>query len=249
MKLIKNIPLTYLADAADILADTNHGLSGAVIVSVLNSFASENDVVIPHSKYPFEAPNKRTALLDNLKCFSASIQYKIIKTLCNHRSLSNKENKEVKPLLTSLISKFSHLAPLEEFSNLNQTLIEETLQWLEIEPKAYELYSQAINKYKRGIFTRNLLDDLRLSLEILLKFILKNNKSLENQLSDVSKFITKSGSSKEISNMISKLIDYYNSYQNKHIKHDDVVIQKDVEFIFEISSLFMRHLIRLHSEN
>lgn len=108
---------------------------------------------------------------------------------------------------------------------------------------------QAIHKYKHGIFSRNLLDDLRLSLELLLKSVFNNDKSLENQLGNVGRFVSEAGGSKEFSNMFSKLIDYYAKYQNTYIKHDDAVVEEEIEFVFEISSSFMRHIIRLHAKS
>ncbi len=45
--------------------------------------------------------------------------------------------------------------------------------------------------------------------------------------------------------MFVKLVDYYSKYQNSYVKHDDAVIEPEIEFIFEITSSFMKHLIRL----
>ena len=41
------------------------------------------------------------------------------------------------------------------------------------------------------------------------------------------------------------LIDYYCKYQNTYIKHDDAVIENEIEFIFEMTSSFMKFLIRI----
>lgn len=42
-----------------------------------------------------------------------------------------------------------------------------------------------------------------------MKGILENEKSLENQLSDLGKFIQDRGGSKELGNMFQKLIEYF----------------------------------------
>ena len=246
---MSHIPLPFLSFAADILADTSRGLSGNEVVKAFNAYAVEHNINIPHAAYPFEAPNKRTALLENLKCFPPYLQFKIIRELCDHRTFYNKQYDELKSLKVKLVSQFAHLAPKDEFSKLNETLTEETRHWLDSFPNALELYLQAIHKYKHGIFSRNLLDDLRLSLELLLKSVFKNDKSLENQLGNVGCFVNDAGGSKEFSNMFSKLIDYYAKYQNTYIKHDDAVVEEEIEFVFEISSSFMRHIIRLHAKS
>ncbi|GMM78288.1 hypothetical protein [Vibrio alginolyticus] len=79
-----NIPNTFLTRASDILGDTTLGLSGSNIVKAFSGYAYDFDVEIPHSIYPFDAPNKRSALLDNLKVFEPELQYKIIRELCEH---------------------------------------------------------------------------------------------------------------------------------------------------------------------
>lgn len=45
--------------------------------------------------------------------------------------------------------------------------------------------------------------------------------------------------------MFVKLVDYYAKYQNSYVKHDDAVIGEEVEFVIELTSSFMKHLVRL----
>ena len=95
----EKIPATFIQYAADILADTNSGLSGSNIVRATAAYAVEYDVGIPHASYPFDAPNKRTALFENLMAFSGPQQYRIIKELCDHPSFPlgpNQKRKELK---------------------------------------------------------------------------------------------------------------------------------------------------------
>lgn len=113
-------------------------------------------------------------------------------------------------------------------------------------PDSLKQYQSALDKFKGNIFERNLLDDLRLSLELLMKGILENEKSLENQLSDLGKFIQDRGGSKELGNMFQKLIEYFSKYQNSYVKHNDNVIEEEIEFVFEITSSFMKHFIRIN---
>jgi hypothetical protein len=41
------------------------------------------------------------------------------------------------------------------------------------------------------------------------------------------------------------LVDYYCKYQNSFIKHNDAVIEEEVEFILEMTSSFMKHLVKM----
>ena len=34
---------------------------------------------------------------------------------------------------------------------------------------------------------------------------------------------------------------------NTYVKHDDAVIEEEIEFVLEITSSFMKHLVRLHA--
>jgi hypothetical protein len=239
------IPTTFLTHAADILGETDIGLSGGNIAKACTAYAIDFDVNIPYSSSVAGAPNKRTALLDNLRRFSPSQQYKIIRELCEHPKLPNPVPDQVNNLKIQLIARYGSLFGAVSSETLNLALIEETKHWLEKYATSYKLYDSALMKFNNNVFERNLLDDLRLSLELLLKELFSNGKSLENQLSDIGTFISSNGGSKEFSNMFRTLVDYYSKYQNTFIKHNDLVVEEEVEFIFEMTSSFMKHLVKM----
>ncbi len=41
-----------------------------------------------------------------------------------------------------------------------------------------------------------------------------------------------------------KLLDYYSKYQNSYVKHDSAVNASEMDFVFEITSAFMKQLVR-----
>jgi hypothetical protein len=238
------IPTAFINFAADILGETNNGLSGSKIANLCLAYAIDFNVLIPYSQYPFQdVPNKRTALAENLKKFSSNQQYKIIKELSELEQF--RDNNTVKDLKIKLISRYRQLADNANPEEVNEALIEETKHWLQSYPDCLKLYQDALSKFENQIFQRNLLDDLRLSLELLLKSIIKNDKSLENQHGEIGAFIKSKNGSKELTNMFVKLIDYYAKYNNSYIKHDDAVIENEIEIIFEMTSSFMKFLIRI----
>ncbi len=161
------VPPQFIRFAADILGDTEHGLSGAKIVEATSAYAVEYDVNIPHASTRFKAPNKRTALYENLKRFTPEQQYRIIKELCAHPSLSSPDSARIKDLKVKLMSRYGHFSAGEESGEINETLIEETRHWLDSYLDVLTLYNDALRKYENRISHRNLLDDLRLSLELL----------------------------------------------------------------------------------
>lgn len=240
------IPDLFILNATNILGDTNTGLTSSQIVDLCSAYAIDFSVDIPYSSLPFptdgSVPNKRTALKKNIEVFSPEQQFKIIKQLCDLDQFS--QNVKVKDLKIKLITRYGHLNP--DINAVNEVLIDETRHWLNNHNRVLSLYQSALDKYNNGIFERNVLDDIRLSLELLLKDILKNEKSLENQLSSLGSFIQEKGGSKELGNMFQKLVEYYSKYQNTYIKHNDWVIEEEVEFIFEITSSFMKHFVRMN---
>jgi hypothetical protein len=177
--------------------------------------------------------------------FSEPQRYKIIRDLCEHPTVVERNREEVERLKLRLITRYGHLAGEAFGSEIDAELVERTEHWLGPYPEALKTYEQAVKKHANGLFLRNVLDDLRLGLELLLKVLLNNKKSLENQIPQLGVFIKKMGGSSELANMFVKLIDYYTKYQNSYVKHDDAVIEEEVEFIFELTSSFMKHLVRL----
>ena len=118
--------------------------------------------------------------------------------------------------------------------------IQETQEWLANYPAAQKIYNEAIEKYNQRIYQRNVLDDMRLSLETFLKEVLGNQKSLENQLSEVGKYQKDKGLSTEFISMFNRLLDYYSKYQNNYVKHNDAVKHSEIDFVIHLTTLFMR---------
>jgi hypothetical protein len=45
--------------------------------------------------------------------------------------------------------------------------------------------------------------------------------------------------------MLDRLLDYYTKYQNTYVKHDDAVNEHEVEFMLEMTAVFMKQFVRL----
>ena len=230
----KNISLSdvFLTEASVILGDTSYGLTGGNIVSAFNSYAFDFNVSeIPYNNTPLQASNKRTALLENLRRFDAFQQYKIISELCNHSSLKQPIDDRINKLKLKLVTQYGKEFDVSS-ETLNISLVDELKTWLSKYPESEALYDSAFSKLKNNIFQRNLIDDLRLSLEILLKEICSNTKSLEHQSANIGSLIKQKGCSVEFRNMFQKLIEYYTKYQNNNIKHNDAVIEDENRIYF-----------------
>ena len=235
----------FLTYACGILADTNSGLTGSKIVEYCSGYALDFGRTIPQSNYPFypRTTNKRTALKQNLNEFSASEQFHIIKELCELDEFRNSE--ATADLKKKLYIRYGNLSA----DKLSETeLIQKTKHWLANHPASLKQYESALDKYESGIFERNTLDDIRLSFELLVRDLLGNDKTLENQLSGISGILDKAGTSVELKNMVHKIVDYYTKFQNNHVKHDDAVNSNEIEYVIELTSVVMKFLIKASGE-
>lgn len=248
LSMANTIPMAFLLQAAKLLTtkveEGGGGLSGGQAVELTVAYAYDFGVNVPYATYPNSAPNKRSMLLDNLARFEPKQQYQIVRELCDRVDPLG-ERPEIVKLKTKLFVEFAECADQDQLTDMHRTLLVETRHWLFNYPESKKLFVEALQKHDNGIFRRNTLDDLRLALEKLLHGIFSNSKSLENQIQAVGTFVSARGGSKELANMFQKLVEYFSKYQNTFIKHDDAVIVAEVEFVFELTSSFMKHFIRL----
>lgn len=132
---------------------------------------------------------------------------------------------------------------------LQQDLVSETLYWINDFPKVKDRFTRAVNLYQEKSDRIDCVNNLRLTLELLVKKILKNNKSLENQLGEIGKYQEKFGFGVEIRNTFSQILDYYNKYQNNRVKHEvDINNEHEVEFMFGLTMILIRMLIKPNNE-
>jgi hypothetical protein len=146
-------------------------------------------------------------LKENLRAFNAVQQFQIIKDLCELPLFQN--NDKAKDLKVKLYTRYGNLAT-EKIAKTE--LIIKTRHWLERHPEALEQYNNALAKFEGGIFERNTLDDMRLAFELLVKDLLSNGKSLENNISELGNKLKDANTSVELRNMCTQIIKYYTDF-------------------------------------
>ena len=115
------------------------------------------------------------------------------------------------------------------------------------EEEVYKNFKNALEKYLNKKYERNLIDDLRLSLELLLKEILKKDRVSLKKKEDqklILKELKNKGYREDVRNMIRQLLIYYESYQNEYVKHNDKVNPLEIEFMIYLTRCFIRLLNR-----
>ena len=98
---------------------------------------------------------------------------------------------------------------------LDENVVNEVIDYLNDYPLVQKHFMSALQKYQERKYNRNIIDDLRFSLELLLKNILNNKKVLENQISLLGPYLKSKNAPAEIINMFMSLINYYKDYQNE----------------------------------
>lgn len=146
------------------------------------------------------------------------------------------------------MEQFSNYKTVTEFTpqkELQQDLISETFYWIGNFPKVKNRFERAVTLYNDRSDQNDCVNNLRLTLELLVKGILQNEKSLENQLREIGKYQEQLGISVEIRNAFNRTLDCFNKYQNNRVKHDTKInSEHEVEFMFGLTMIFIRMLIK-----
>lgn len=236
---------SFIDYASEILGDTDKGISTSQIISICNRFAAEYNVNIPHTRiykgFSQTFSNKRTALKENLLRFSEEGAFKVIEHICNLNHY--KDDVGFKQVKIKLYTNFSKYVDKNDNENLNIEIIENK-ELLSNYLKAKKMYDDACSLYNIGIYERNIIDNLRLSLELIIKQILNNEKSLENNLSEICSYLRDKGCSQEFINMFKHLLDYYSKYNNNNVKHNDNINNKEIDFVFGLTNLYIKLLVK-----
>lgn len=242
--MCKEIDGAFLKHVCNVLGDTNNGLTTQEVIDKMASYAFEFDVEIPvFDTKTSKSKNKRTILFEDLSKFRSEEQFYIIQELMKLPKFD--DNQTVRFLELKLYEKYGYLSKIKsEISDLNLN----NDGFLNKYPDVAKIYNQGLDAYRTKNYKRSALDNMRLALEMLLKNILKNSESIENQQDYLGEYIKKHNISKEISNMLFKLINYYSKFQNNYVKHansaDDINIE-EAEFIIDLTIVIIGFLIKL----
>lgn len=130
---------------------------------------------------------------------------------------------------------------------LDDALIADNLEWLAQHPQALKNFQGALSIYlsKDVNKYRNLLDNLRFAVEQLLRDILQNQKSLENQKDTLLPWMKSKGLHAHVTGMYHDLLfKHFALYQNDAVKHGEKYSPQEIEFMIYLTGTFMRLLIQ-----
>lgn len=131
---------------------------------------------------------------------------------------------------------------------LDMKVVNDTLNWLEDYPKARAKFHEGLLLQKRHSPIRQVIDTMRLALELFIKQYNDNEKSLENQKEQLGKYLKEQNVAKEIRDMFSTLFSFYTTYNNQNVKHNDSCNEVESEYIIYLTGTFIRFLINVKKQ-
>lgn len=132
---------------------------------------------------------------------------------------------------------------------LDEEVIERNLLWLEKYPAVLKPFQEALKIYSSKDVSkyRNMLDSLRFAVEQMVRTVLENEKSLENQKDLFLSWLKTHGAHSQIVNMYNDLLfGRFAQYQNDAVKHkEDQYTPAEVEFVLYLTGTFLRFIQRV----
>ncbi|TKX34843.1 hypothetical protein CQA75_00965 [Campylobacter taeniopygiae] len=125
----------------------------------------------------------------------------------------------------------------------DKVLINDVLEFLKDYPKAKKQLSEALKNFITKENYRDVVDKTRLSLELFLKQLLNNEKSLENQKDEILQYFGNS-LDENFKKMFLEILNYYQSLNNNRAKHCKSNSKEfkyyEVEFLFYLVGNFLQ---------
>lgn len=126
---------------------------------------------------------------------------------------------------------------------LDNALVSEPLMWLESYPKTHSTFCRALKQYSDGEHTRDVADNFRKALEEFLQEYLGNSKNLENNKSEICRYLSSKGVDAEFGGLLQPLLNTYKKINDKYAKHNDAMDERLLEFIMYQTGVFIRMII------
>lgn len=131
---------------------------------------------------------------------------------------------------------------------LDIPLVIDNLIWLDRYDNTKKHFSNAVKMQRTKQNYRNIVDELRFSLESFFQQLFSNRKTLENQKNNVGEFLKNNNISPTISNMYIKLFNLYTIYNNDNAKHGDNITENEVDYLIYLTGSFIRLILQIEEE-
>lgn len=129
----------------------------------------------------------------------------------------------------------------------DKKLVDDILEFLQPYPNAHKELSEALQEFLKKSY-RDAVDKTRLALEIFLKELLNNDKSLENQKDELCRYFGNKIHT-NIKSMFLNILDLYAKFNNDKAKHNSGSFNEyEVEFLFYLVGNFIRLFMQIEKD-
>lgn len=226
--MTNSISIVLLDDIEEQLTDI---FTGNEIINLTKTYAESIGKKVPIEVVKFNS--KKSIIIANLNVLSNSEKLNFLSQIREHSKVkSNSQLCQEIDRITSNINNSIARSRNSITDILEKYPSEITDQW----QKSYQFYDKA--DY------RNALDNIRLTIELLVKNITGSNASLENQNSLLGQFLKEKGISRETRNLFLKMLNMYEKIQNNQAKHSvpNRLDKKEVTLLMNQSTVILKFL-------
>lgn len=194
------------------------------------SFNNTSDVYIMHPLIQNLKPVRKANITNNKKGDDLTVY-----------PTSFYSSEEVQKEVTTFLNRYYAQTPEEHAP------IQRTISLIPNLSNHRNLLESALSSYNRGEY-RHSLDDLRLCIELMMRDLLGNEKSLENQKQLLGTYLKDRGVSTEIRNMLIASLDSFCKYSNEHVKHKTDITRIDLQPVLAWANMLLEQLTFLSSK-
>lgn len=129
---------------------------------------------------------------------------------------------------------------------LDENIVSRTMTWMSAYPSSRQMAESAFKHYSSNETERlrNMLDDLRLSLESLLKEKF-GERNLANQKPHIGKYLSEQGYDSSGVAAFDSIFKWFDSFQNENVKHTNRTLnENEAEFIMYMTFSLMYSLLK-----
>lgn len=233
----KKVPYVLLIGIEDQLANIFN--TKREIIDITQSFAKSVNKEVPITEVGTET--KQDILRENIGCFSDD---EILDFMGQLEKLSYIKYEDY------LCEEIDELLTYQDRGNgsgKSRNSITDLLNGYPLKIKTQ--WRSACLSFDKGNY-RDSLDNMRLTIELLVKHVTRANKSLENQKENLGKFFKAKGINSEIVNLFWRMLNMYEIIQNHEVKHNvpEDLSCEEITFLLNQSSVIIKFLIECDSK-
>ena len=230
------ISKTFLSQAFITLGDILY----PKVVKVFGEFALKSGKEIPHTKSQTNFSEHN--FLENLDVFSEEEKFEILTELSQIGPSSIFPERKL--FREKLHQEYPHLKKNGRYETFHET-IEKTTHFLANYPKALDRYKLATQYFYQESDLQTLVITLYNSIEELMREVQKRDWQWDQSHKELKKTFEGKLNSHFVK-MFFDLLKSYEKYQNENARHRNNINAAEVEFIFEMSSVFLRQIVNLY---